>query len=276
MRGVWRLGTDSIVVSDAGNGRLAVFDLRGKFGRTVRMSPAPDANRPVPAGVFGDASLFSTAMVRLQQGESLEGTRRDQILYLRHNHDGKLLNELVIRPGRERLTSMLDDGIVAVIIAPYGPSPYVVATGDRWYYGNGERYEIERYAMDGTLTHLYRRAKANRPITPEIAEEYRDRLAESEMPAAFIRLRRSMRLPETMPAFRRIVASDNGNLWVENYTLPEEQPSWAVFRDDGRYLGDVDTPMSARVLHIGDDFVLVSWEDELEVEYVQMYELIIP
>ena len=34
--------------------------------------------------------------------------------------------------------------------------------------------------------------------------------------------------------------------------------------------------MSARVLHIGDDFVLVSWEDELEVEYVQMYELIMP
>jgi hypothetical protein len=89
-------------------------------------------------------------------------------------------------------------------------------------------------------------------------------------------MRASMPIPETMPAYRSFIVSDNGSLWVQNYTRSSEQPSWAVFRDDGRYLGDVDTPMSARVMHIGDDFVLVSWEDELEVEYVQMYELIIP
>ncbi len=40
--------------------------------------------------------------------------------------------------------------------------------------------------------------------------------------------------------------------------------------------GDVETPMGAGVTHIGDDFVLVIWEDELEVQQLQMYELIKP
>ena len=55
-----------------------------------------------------------------------------------------------------------------------------------------------------------------------------------------------------------------------------EQPHWAVLRSDGRYLGDVDIPMGARVTHIGDDFVLVILQDELRVQQVQMYELIKP
>ena len=91
-------------------------------------------------------------------------------------------------------------------------------------------------------------------------------------------MRASVPIPQTMPAYRRFFAGDDGSLWVENYTLTRasEQPSWAVFRDDGRYLGVVDTPMGAQVTHIGDDFVLVIWEDELEVQQVQMYDLIKP
>jgi len=34
--------------------------------------------------------------------------------------------------------------------------------------------------------------------------------------------------------------------------------------------------MGTQVTHIGDDFVLVIWEDELGVQQVQMYELIKP
>ncbi len=49
-----------------------------------------------------------------------------------------------------------------------------------------------------------------------------------------------------------------------------------MFRDDGRYLGEVETPIGAQVTHVGDDFVLVIWQDELEVQRVQMYELIKP
>ena len=49
-----------------------------------------------------------------------------------------------------------------------------------------------------------------------------------------------------------------------------------MFHEDGRYLGAVETPIGARVTHIGDDFVLLISTDELGVEQVQMYELIKP
>ena len=70
-----------------------------------------------------------------------------------------------------------------------------------------------------------------------------------------------------MPAYKSFMGSDDGSLWVENYTHIDsnEQPSWAVFRHDGRYLGVVETPMGAQVTHIGDDFVLVLSQDELGV-----------
>ena len=82
--------------------------------------------------------------------------------------------------------------------------------------------------------------------------------------------------PETLPAYRGFIAGDDGSLWVENYTRPSEHPTWTVFREDGRYLGVVEIPIGGRVTHIGGDFVLVIWEDHLEVEQVQIYELIKP
>ncbi len=72
------------------------------------------------------------------------------------------------------------------------------------------------------------------------------------------------------------MVSDDGSLLVQNYFRSGEQPSWAVFREDGRYLGVMETPIGARVTQLGDDFVLVIWRDELGVEQVRMFELIKP
>ena len=167
---------------------------------------------------------------------------------------------------------------------PYGRIPVATVQGNRWYYGSGESWEIEVYAPDGALTHLFRRDEPNQPVTKEMEDEYREPESDSdsdtptEIAAAISRLRASVTIPETMPAYESFIASEDGSLWAENFTYAtsDEQQSWAVFRDDGRYLGEVDTPMGAQVTHIGDDFVLVIWEDELEVQQVQMYELIKP
>ena len=163
----------------------------------------------------------------------------------------------------------------------YSPNPATSVFGDRWYYGSGESWEIEVYSPDGALTRLFRRDEPNRPFTPEIEDEDRESISGSgdappaaRSPRAI--LKPMMPVPETFPAYRSFMVSENGRLWVENYTHASEQPSWAVFRDDGRYLGDMETPIGAQVTHIGDDFVLVIWEDELGVQQVQMYELTKP
>ena len=167
---------------------------------------------------------------------------------------------------------------------PYSTRPTATVFGNRWYYGSGESWEIEVYSPEGALTHLFRRSEPNRPVTKEMEDEYRERDSRSSadisstVSAARSRMRASVPIPETMPAYRSFTVSDDGSLWVENYiyTRASEQPSWAVFHHDGRYLGAVEAPMGARVTHIGDDFVLLIRTDELGVQQVQMYELIKP
>ena len=161
---------------------------------------------------------------------------------------------------------------------PNSTSPTATVFGDRWYYGSGESWEIGVYSPDGALTHLFRRDEPNRPFTEEIEaeEEESDPGPLGDQQAAFDEFFESMPIPETFPAYRSFMVSDDGSLWVENYTYPSEQPSWAVFRHDGRYLGEVETPMGARITHIGDDFMLAIWEDDLGIQQVRMYELIKP
>ena len=263
----WPLGSDSIVTWDLRNARLTVFDINGQLGRSFRLDPIPDGIRPYPRGVLADNSLLVYATVlsegQLPLGQRPLGVYRDSILYARYSLEGAHLTTLIRRQGGEQRLFSGQGGGIAGSLVLYAPVPTATAFGDRLYYGSGESWEIEVYSPDGALTHLFGRAEQNRPFTLETEFEARNFAL---WPPT----------PETLPAYRSFIASDDGSLWVENYTRPSEQPSWAVFRDDGRYLGDVETPMGAQVTHVGDDFMLVIWEDELEVEQVQMYELIKP
>ena len=283
LREHWLLGSDSIAVWDSRNARLTVFDIDGKLDRSFRLDPIPDARRPAPMGVLADNSVLVSAAVSVES-ESPQGIQRDSILYARYSLEGAHMATFIGRQDRGRIMTRLGTGGFLLSSIPYGRIPVATVQGNRWYYGSGESWEIEVYAPDGALTHLFRRDEPNQPVTKEMEDEYREPESDSdsdtptEIAAAISRLRASVTIPETMPAYESFIASEDGSLWAENFTYAtsDEQQSWAVFRDDGRYLGVVDTPMGAQVTHIGDDFVLVIWEDDLEVQQVRMYELIKP
>ena len=280
MRGPWPLGSDSIVIWDSRIARLTVFDTDGEFGRSFELNPIPDALYPTPQGILADNSLLVAASMGFVVPPPM-GIHRDSILYTRYSLEGVNVATFMRRQGVEYIAAAVDGGWYVSGSVDYSPNPATSVFGDRWYYGSGESWEIEVYSPDGALTRLFRRDEPNRPFTPEIEDEDRESISGSgdappaaRSPRAI--LKPMMPVPETFPAYRSFMVSENGRLWVENYTHASEQPSWAVFRDDGRYLGDMETPIGAQVTHIGDDFVLVIWEDELGVQQVQMYELTKP
>ncbi len=279
MREPWPLGSDSIAIWDSRSARLSVFDVDGEFGRSFQLDPVPDALRPSPLGILADNSLLVSATIR-REGPRRYGLQRDSVLYARYSFQGVHMATLIRRPGGEFFSQDFGGGRYVSTGLPFGLSPTTTVFGDRWYYGPSERWEIEVYSADGALTHLFRRDEPNRPVTEELGGEDRESVSDSDdaPPAAGGFAIDMPPIPETMPAYKSFMVSDDGSLWVENYThiVSSEQPSWAVFRDDGRYLGVVETPMGAQVTHIGDDFVLVIWEDELGVQQVRMYELIKP
>lgn len=83
-----------------------------------------------------------------------------------------------------------------------------------------------------------------------------------------------MPLPEIMPAFQSLLVDDLGWLWAELYRPVEtDQPEWMVFDPEGRAHGILKTPKGLRIYHIGRDFVLGSWRDELDVDHVRRHRL---
>ncbi len=129
------------------------------------------------------------------------------------------------------------------------------------------------------MRRLIRKAAPNRPVTSTDIERYReDVLSGTSDPNRrqfWHRMFAEMPIPETMPAYSRILVDATGNLWVEEYRRPgDDQPRWTVFDPDGAMLGPVETPQGFRLHEIGADHVLGRGTDELGIEHIQSYRLI--
>ena len=86
-----------------------------------------------------------------------------------------------------------------------------------------------------------------------------------------------MPAPTTFPAFSGLATDRAENLWVREFAKPgDDQRLWSVFDRDGTWLGTVELPPGAGLLDIGRQHVRVRWTDDLDIEYLRMYELIKP
>lgn len=84
----------------------------------------------------------------------------------------------------------------------------------------------------------------------------------------------AMDVPETSPAYGRLLVDSEGGLWVSDYSsFPVEPTGWRVFDPEGRLLGPVTVPERFHVHQIGEDWVLGIWRDDLGVEYARIYGL---
>lgn len=270
---IWTLG-DSLYLFDFNQMRVTAYSTSGEFGRTFRVRETPDGAFPFPEGVLAPHYL----LVRRSppDAELNAGFNRDTSLYLRYTLDGEPLDSLGWFPGHESYFGSGEDFTYGTS-APYGLHAYMLAAADLLYYGSSDTYEIELRAADGTLRRLIRRPIPNPPVTEEEVEEFHRNFEErrERMAPIWRNLYSQMTLPETKPAYGRLLVDSEGNLWVADYSQERgADGTWSVFDPEGRFLGSVETPTGGRVLQIGSDFVLGIWRDELDVEYVRLYELI--
>ena len=76
---------------------------------------------------------------------------------------------------------------------------------------------------------------------------------------------------QTIPATKVIRLDDSGNLWMQEFQADAAAPSsWLVFAPSGQRIAAASMPARFRPTHIGDDFVMGVWRDDLDVEYVQL------
>jgi len=273
---IWRLGADSVAVMDFRLLRTSVFDLDGNFGRIIQLEGGPPG-LAYPAGMFGDGTFLAQVSIEddgVYEGETA-GTFRDQIQYRRFDRDGQFVDTLVILPGSELYRGAHADGSGGFTTNPHhGLSAHTIVGPSSWFYGSSETFEIQEWSQGGDLSKVIRLARGTRAMPQDVVTEWEERLL--EMNSRSRALWGAIPLPDRLPAYEQLLLDRAGNLWVAEYLVLEETPTWQVFAPDGRWLGTVATPADGRIMDIGEDYVLGVWRDEMGVETVRMYGLVKP
>lgn len=189
---------------------------------------------------------------------------------------GELRGSLGMHPGRE-LDRERDESDPDPVIL--GHSVIRRPWGDHFIVGTNQRYEFRVFALDGSLARIVRLDRELRtPTRAHVAAEI-DRRAGPGESEFVVRRRgefRDARVAEYLPAFYYLKTDARDNLWVREYEAPgEDLPGtlWTIFDPEGRVLGHFETPEEMGVYEIGEDYILGTVRDEMDVSTVHMWSL---
>jgi hypothetical protein len=273
---------DSILAYDHIARRLSVFSPDGRFVGANTIGGGEQESLPRLIGTFEDGSLAAVLVDFRGFTRPTGEVGRMPELYVRFAGTGEFLDTLSSLPGGETYmeSSRTSGGMEMVAIRPpiFGHVTVSALVNDRLVLGSNDSYELQVAGPDGTLERLIRRRVQPRPVTEQLLEAARREEVASAATEEQARRReealRSAPHSSTVPFYESLMGDDEGNLWVQEFTVPgEDPPGWAIYGPEGKLLGSVHLPDDFRPTHFGGDFVLGVWRDKLEVERVRMYAL---
>jgi len=140
--------------------------------------------------------------------------------------------------------------------------------------GFADHFGYEGYDFDGRLVRIVRRPGEPLPVTEQDREAEREWRRQSAAP--FLRENaENLEFPETHPAYDDLRVDPSGHVWMQ-ITRPDTAADfavWSVFDSGGRWTTDVSILADLDIMEIGEDHILGLATDELDVQYVQWYEL---
>jgi hypothetical protein len=278
---IWigRLGGDSIIAFDDRRLGISVFDAAGTFCRSLRVG----TNGGLPQGAFPDGSLLIGEHIDWTERPT-GGRIRPPARAYRLSGEGEILDTLGVFPSREfEFRFHKRDGRVSSVSMtspPFGRATEFAIGGDGFFAGSQDDCEIAEYDQHGVLAAVMRwPCDQDRVVTQADIDAYGNfEFARTTSDAG----RRSVEefleglgYPEQLPAFGAVLVDGEGNLWVEEYNRDwDDRRRWTVFDSELRMLGTVDVPPEFILHQVSNDFVLGYGWDELDVEYIRVYELI--
>jgi hypothetical protein len=267
---------DSVMAYDISSFRLSWFDPAGQFVRSVQLQPLGQVP-PRFVDRFADGSLLLASSVRTMDNSPASGTRRDTLLFLRAGPDGVPVDSLAVTPaGEASFQFMMEGGQIKgmnVLTLPFMRNVHTATSGNRYWQGTTDAYQIVLRRADGTPERIVQRTMKPVPVRGAYLDSLRRAQVAESGPEAGKALDQ-VQLPQHLPAFERLLVDDGGNLWVQHTAWPGRPPvEWDVFTAEGTMLGTVRMPAAFRATHVGANFVLGVWTDENGVEYIRMYGL---
>jgi len=163
---------------------------------------------------------------------------------------------------------------VARYLSPYWRA--AVGPNDHIFITDGSTLELHEFDVDGRLVRIVRRDVPLRPITAEELELARTRsvsiLRQSRSEAEVERQLRMIPAPTTFPALDDLVVDATGLIWARETVGPKDSTTtWAVFSPDGQWLTQVTVPGILKPLEIGSDYMVASRRDELDREFIHVF-----
>jgi hypothetical protein len=278
---------DSILAFDLVARRLTMFGAASR-ARAARIEGAEGAIT-APLARFADGALLVAAGDPTFPFAGAEGSvRRDSVTLVRSAPDGEAIDTIARIAWTESFGVAIGEGerrFLAPMPRPFGPRASALIAGEEIVVGEGSRYVLDVRAADGTLVRSIRREREPLPVTPDAIAAFREaqrrasatRGLQADVDAALVGALDSAPWPARLPAFERVLADADGNLWVLDYSVRRDQAgAWNVFTAEGRWLGTVTTPARFRVDQIGSDWILGAWRGQDGEEQVRMYPIVRP
>jgi len=263
---VFRLGGDTLVVTESITGRVTIL---GPDGTVVRTAPV--GSRSGRANVFGRLADGSYVARRLDPTPSVPpGTAyRRRMTLLIMDAEGEPTDSVM---GLRGWDSMSPSGPRRPTIALRLFRDAAFAVGpDRVFYGAQDSTGITVFTRDlspiGSITPITRAA----PTGEEERAAY-DAMVEdgAHMPPDGIVSSTVDVYPAQMPAYKDIVAGRDGRLWVEDPIRPGVYPlTWTAY-EEGDAVARVELPPRFFPFEFGSDWVLGASYDEMTVERLEV------
>jgi hypothetical protein len=266
------LSDGRLAVSLAQPGEVRIYDGTGSYVQTI-------GRRGHGPGEFARAGGPPIFMLTAPTPTGGAGPRRDPEALVAFDPATERADTIVELTGREVYIVSTSSARNRNWVL-FGRSSIAAVRSADLVYGDTDAFEIRIADLDGAVRSVIR--KAHSPVEVSTAEVERERSERFRVtdttPPELRELRRlaASVVPahRTLPAFGRILVDAADNLWIETPALPgEHRQLWHVVRNDGVWLGDVETPADLAIHQVGRDFIVGSGIGDWDSPFVAVYEL---
>ena len=277
---------DSVLAFDRSNQRISLFDPEGGFvtSWSARVAGAPPIQNAVGVAVGG-------VVLRGFIGDDPDTPGRyiaPEVLGV-FDRIGNAYRTIDTIGGPE--AAQVDrDGRLRAAMVPFALKSDVAAAGDLVFALDTEAEgSLNIYDHSGALVRILRFASERLAISPAMVSDWIESFFDvndfqfEQVEEAWRAGFEQVEVPDRIPLFRSLVATDVGAVCAERYgPLESTPPVYWCFTPEGHWTRIVAIPAGLKrtgfphqdpQVRIGMDYVLGVWKDELGVESVREYEL---
>ena len=283
LRALERLAGDTLYTWDVNSQIISVFDSSGKFVRSSRFGTGERLylmSQNAGGGWFFDGSMLLTLYNPTENEYSQNGMLQEVVRLIRFTESGDSVGCYGDFVDHEAYIHTQSGGPTMVHVPPLSSNLTVRTGNDRAYIGNGITYEISVYGLDTRLEMIIRKEDEVRPVTDDLinwALNIELETVPEELKPVVRRNHQEMSFPAILPFYRTFEIDLEGNIWVKAYAVKSDPSNeWSIFSRDGVWLGTITLPHGFEPYEIGADYLLGVAKDELDVEYIKVYELMKP